>query len=506
MDDKRCGRPARAPWPHPYTPPFVDGARGGIRDSVEAVFARLEGELPAGDTRDAVAAMRREFAEPLRLAVAGRIKAGKSTLVNSMLRQRVAPTDVGECTRYVTWYRYGVPERLEAVLHDGSRVQRSLRSDGSMPPEIDIDPDLVHHLDVFLSIDDLRRLTVIDTPGLLSPTDQRSQGTAELLALDRDSRAAVSQADVLVLVMSMDVRVEDDEALAGFESQFDGLRRTALNAVGVLSKIDLLARDGADLQQAAEPVAAGITERLRVPLATICPVATLLAESLDCGLLDERDLNLLVATVGRLDDAERSRVLRTVDRFSDADIDGLPRSLRQRLLERLDLSGIERVLEAAAVGGEGSIRDKLRRDCGIDRLRDDVLAVLARDADLLKCARLLTTLSRLSNDADARTQVLGALEALWLDPALHPVRLERARQIHASGEAFLPDDLARELHALARPSSGAVPALTEPTLASSVARWRSFANSGRAGRPEREIADIVCRHYELSFQRLRQTD
>jgi hypothetical protein len=484
----------------------VEGIRGGIRESVEAVFGDLEGELPAGETRDAVAAMRREFAEPLRLAVAGRIKAGKSTLVNSMLRQRVAPTDIGECTRYVTWYRFGVPERLEAVLHDGSRVQRPLRSDGSMPPEIDVDPDLVHHLDVFLSIDDLRRLTVIDTPGLLSPTDHRSQGTAELLALDRDSRAAVSQADVLVLVMSMDVRVEDDDALAGFESQFDGLRRTALNAVGVLSKIDLLPRGDQDLQRAAEPVAAAIVDRLRVPLATVCPVATLLAESLDCGLLDERDLNLLVSSLGQMDVASRSRVLRTADRFADADIDGLPRALRLRLLERLDLSGIERVLEASGGPTEGSIREQLRRDSGIDRLRDDVLSVLARDADLLKCARLLTALSRLTNDAAARPQVLGALEALWLDPALHPVRLERARQIHASGEAFLPDELSRELHGLARPNTGAVPALSEALLAAGVSRWRSFANSGRAGRPEQEIADIVCRHYELTFERLRHPD
>lgn len=478
----------------------------GIRGTVDAAFARLADELPAGPTREAVVTMRREFAEPLRVAVAGRIKAGKSTLVNAVLRQRVAPTDVGECTRFVTWYRFGVPERLEIVLADGEREQRSLRTDGSMPPELGIDPERVHHLEVFLSIDDLRRLTVIDTPGLLSPTDGRSGATAELLALDRDSRAAVSQADVLVLVMAMDARAEDDEALAAFESQFDGLRRTARNAVGVLSKIDLLERDGQPLQQAAMPVAERIGSRLRVPLATIAPVATLLAETLGCGLLDERDLHALVEALGTMDDADRKRLLRTADRFLDgsAELDQLlPRASRLRLLERLDLSGIERVLELVDGGTQASqLREALRRESGAEQMRDEVFSVVARDADILKCTRVLTALSRLASDPDARSAVLRALEELWLDPALHPVRLERARQMEAGGEAELPDDLARELHVLARPGTGMVVALDRSSLADAIGRWRAYANSGRAGRPEREIADSVCRHYELMFGRL----
>src|SRR6478736_7221485 len=39
------------------------------------------------------------LAEPLRLAVAGRVKAGKSTLVNALVGRLVAPTRAGECTK-----------------------------------------------------------------------------------------------------------------------------------------------------------------------------------------------------------------------------------------------------------------------------------------------------------------------------------------------------------------------------------------------------------------------
>ena len=45
------------------------------------------------------------FDEPLRVAIAGKVKAGKSTLLNALVGEEIAPTDAGECTRVVTWYQ-----------------------------------------------------------------------------------------------------------------------------------------------------------------------------------------------------------------------------------------------------------------------------------------------------------------------------------------------------------------------------------------------------------------
>src|SRR5690606_37036291 len=134
-------------------------------------LADLEAALDDPDLRVRVTEIRTGLAEPLRIAVAGRVKAGKSTLVNALLRQRVAPTDVGECTRLVSWYRYGVPERLEIVRRDGQRETRPLQPDGSLPSTLGLAVADVERLDVYLSIDDLQRLTIIDTPGLQSASD-----------------------------------------------------------------------------------------------------------------------------------------------------------------------------------------------------------------------------------------------------------------------------------------------------------------------------------------------
>ena len=67
--------------------------------------------------------VRRRLDEPLRVAIAGRLKAGKSTLVNALIGRRVAPTEVGECTRIVTQFRYGTADRVDVVRRDGTRRQ-----------------------------------------------------------------------------------------------------------------------------------------------------------------------------------------------------------------------------------------------------------------------------------------------------------------------------------------------------------------------------------------------
>ncbi|MDG2040937.1 MAG: dynamin family protein, partial [Ilumatobacter sp.] len=57
------------------------------------------------DDPDAVAdlnAIRARLDEPLRVAIAGKVKAGKSTLLNALVGELLAPTDTGECTKVVT--------------------------------------------------------------------------------------------------------------------------------------------------------------------------------------------------------------------------------------------------------------------------------------------------------------------------------------------------------------------------------------------------------------------
>jgi hypothetical protein len=66
-----------------------------------------------------VTELQRRLDEPLRVAIAGKVKAGKSTLLNALVGEELAPTDAGECTKIVTWYIDGIAYRV--TLHPRDR-------------------------------------------------------------------------------------------------------------------------------------------------------------------------------------------------------------------------------------------------------------------------------------------------------------------------------------------------------------------------------------------------
>ncbi|WP_280228177.1 dynamin family protein, partial [Nocardia cyriacigeorgica] len=93
-------------------PGIVTQARGLI-----AAARRELAEVPRA--RGLLADCARRLDQPLRVALAGSLKAGKSTLLNSLVGQQIAPTDATECTRVVTWYRNGPTPAVTAYSADG---------------------------------------------------------------------------------------------------------------------------------------------------------------------------------------------------------------------------------------------------------------------------------------------------------------------------------------------------------------------------------------------------
>src|SRR3954447_15183389 len=87
--------------------------------------------------------------EPLRVAIAGKVKAGKSTLLNALVGEELAPTDAGECTKLVTWYIGGHAVRGVAVHKGGRREQRPFsREGGALDVDLGAPVDAFDHLEV----------------------------------------------------------------------------------------------------------------------------------------------------------------------------------------------------------------------------------------------------------------------------------------------------------------------------------------------------------------------
>ena len=240
-------------------------------ERIQGLCDGVGGRLGPGPALQAVAAVRSRLTEPLRVAVAGRVKAGKSTLVNALLHQQVAPTGVGECTKVVTWYRYGHPERIRIVPRQGSPEEVPFGPDALLPESLGRPPEEIAALHVWLSNAALRDMTIVDTPGLASAHERYSRATEDLLATDDASRHAVSEADAVVFLLARVAREDDATILEGFRGLVGGISASAANAVGVLSKADKVGGSGDPLTRAGE-LAARYAADLQSVVATVVPV------------------------------------------------------------------------------------------------------------------------------------------------------------------------------------------------------------------------------------------
>ena len=121
---------------------------------------------PAEPELDAILA---RLDQPLRVAIAGKVKAGKSTLLNALIGEELAATDAGECTgRHLVPGRPGL--RGLAPSGDGAPPGRCRhpRRRGARGRPGGAPRERGRRLDVRWPSSRLRAITLIDTPGIES--------------------------------------------------------------------------------------------------------------------------------------------------------------------------------------------------------------------------------------------------------------------------------------------------------------------------------------------------
>lgn len=488
-----------------------DDATDTLCRMVASVCTDLRPTLSGAAALEVDAVTRRLYG-PLQLAVAGRIKSGKSTVVNALLGRRVAPTDVRECTRIVTRFQYGTVDRVELVRRNGNRVTLPYDGEGLVPVDLGVDTGDIAYIDAFLTSAALREVTVIDTPGLGSLDTASSQRTRELLGaeggLDGDSQVAIEQADAVLFVLTQAARADDVDALAMFHTASTPRASSPINAVAVLNKADQVVGN----LPAAQDLAKAQAHTLRHRVADVLPLIGLLAEATETGIFTEADADAL-RRISALDAAARTLLFYSADLFVRPEIP-IPVSARARLLERLDLFGIGRaveLLDGHRTMSTGELRRHLVEDSGFPSLRGIVESAFRRQADGIKANVAIAALEALAGRADPpdRTHIEDALEELLQRPEAHQLRVLEAASLVTSGTVPMPEELSREVAALVLGSTPAqrlgLPGGTDQQLAAAAleaaGRWRSFATFGSTPAQSR-IAHVIHRAYFLLWQEL----
>jgi hypothetical protein len=472
-------------------------------------IAALAGDAARGtDQAAAVEAVTRRLDEPLRVAIAGRVKAGKSTLLNALVGERLAATDAGECTRIVTWYRHGLGYRVDADLRPSGRAELAFRrQDGELHIDLGAhDVDDIERIEVGWPSAKLESMTLIDTPGLASANERTSLRTmAALLDAGIDSPA---EADAVVYLMRH-LHHGDARFLEAFMDHSIA-HASPVNAVVVLSRADEIGAARPDALESAASIAGryAADPRVRELASGVLPVAGLLAET--GATLRQEQFDWLGALV-RLDPAERDYLLTSVERFRDADRNPLGEEIREELLSRFGLYGIRL---AVSLIGDGEVKTAtelsaaLLERSGIRGLQRVLTEAFADRAASLKARSALVALraiaATLGRDGMAGSAAIA--EAIdRLEASSGALALLRLQHLVLAGHLELAPDEQAEVERLTGAGGGAArlgleeDASAETIRAAALAgveRWRGRAGNPLSDRRTIEAAEIVSRAYE----------
>ena len=445
--------------------------------------------------------------EPLRVAIAGKVKAGKSTLLNALVGDELAPTDEGECTRIVTWYRHGITYRVTMRPRGGSPRQVPFTRNGG-PIEVSLSgvaADDVENLTVEWPVPGLARMTLIDTPGIGSLSADVSARSLAFLTPD-DEQTTPSDAVVYLL---RHLHSADMAFLHAFHEE-EYAQPSPVNCVAVLARADEVSAGRLDAMESAGRIAARYSgdPRLRRLVQRVVPVDGLLAQA--GANLQELEFRRL-RQVAEADPAESASLLLSADRFTRAETTlGLDAGGRRLLLNRFGLFGVRLAVELLRRGEAataGRLAEALVRHSGIDELRDVLLSQFGDRRDTLKARSALLAVQRLlaSVPVARGAELAGRVEQIR--SGAHELTELRVLNGLRVGEVDVRADAAAELERLlggAGPTANARLGLPPDApqdevarvLFATLARWRQRSENPAASLAQRTAARVAVRSCE----------
>lgn len=458
--------------------------------------------LVADEDREHVRTARDRLVGPLRVALVGKVKAGKSTLLNALVGERLAPTDASECTQVVTRYRNGPYYRVRAFTTSGDEVELPFeRGAKELQFQLgELSADDIWYVDVEWPTRRLEDLILIDTPGLASASRVRSVRTERFLQGD-DQRV---EADAVIYLM----RHLHPMDLSFLEAFADGMAESwaSINSIAVLSRADEIGTARLNAMHHARHVASRYRRdpRIRAVAQVVTPVAGLVAQA--APTLTQRRVKMLDEVAH---DEDRTSLLLSAQRFRDGRSLSSTREDREAALSELGLYGVRLGSELLATSDSssvGHVSSELERESGIDELRQLLAGRFSGRAQVLKARTALTTVHVLAQQLGGETGRRLSGRIRDVERSAHDLVEIQALGLLATGEHSLGDAALEAERLLGGEGPGHAARLgldqsadqrelrSAATLAAH--RWRETAQDQLGLRNDRTIAGVVTRTCE----------
>jgi small GTP-binding protein len=177
--------------------------------------------------------IRTDFDRPLLVAVMGEFNSGKSTFVNALIGEEIAPMGVTPTTATINLLKYGEQRGARVIWRDDREQQLAWEEVGPFLRQLQQEgARAVRVVELLYPAEELLRVNVVDTPGLNSMIAEHEQTAREYLA----------QADAVIWLFSADQAGKQTEQQA-----LETIAQQRLKTVAVLNKVDRL--DPTQLEQ-----------------------------------------------------------------------------------------------------------------------------------------------------------------------------------------------------------------------------------------------------------------
>ena len=337
----------------------------GIEIGLEEIVRLIPNDLYA--LKESIRQSIRKLHEPMQLAIIGKISTSKSTLVNAILgKDEVMATGQMEVTYNVGWLKYGTTNNDIIIHHKDGSPDTHKHPEEFMSWTVDSEAkrELLNNVSYIETFDDaeiLREINIIDTPGLDAYRKKDSQNTLDFLKKVRP--------DAVIMLFTNSIAENTLEVVKDFNS---GGNFNPLNAIGVLSKIDLLWMQDDEREKTALQIGQRMASNklknmplLRKTLFNIYPISSLLF--LKASTLNEKEFSLIKRLAENDLDMLPCLTLSADDFIDTAYEVSIGIDDRKQLLKNLDIYAVDLLVRFVAENRHATLvdaRELLYRESG----------------------------------------------------------------------------------------------------------------------------------------------